>query len=120
MAREQAEKATGIVEVARSSQSDIITPSTADTKSFTPVVHSSPAAVTPVGVGATSPTVSSPGLASDAAKNPGIHTDASAGQSPAETLSTADAGAAVPGSTDLLPAPVDSAPLPLYKDFDAY
>ncbi|XP_010691544.2 pre-mRNA-processing protein 40A isoform X1 [Beta vulgaris subsp. vulgaris] len=113
VAREQAEKATGIVEVARSSQSDIITPSTADTKSFTPVVHSSPAAVTPVGVGATSPTVSSPGLASDAAKNPGIHTDASAGQSPAETLSTADAGAAVPGSTDLLPAPVDSAPLPL-------
>ncbi|KAJ8447514.1 hypothetical protein Cgig2_019508 [Carnegiea gigantea] len=67
-AREQAERASCVTEVAGSANtsvaaalSDVKIPSNADAKSSTPVVHSSPVSVTPVGVVATTPARPSPG-----------------------------------------------------------
>ncbi|XP_021776167.1 pre-mRNA-processing protein 40A-like [Chenopodium quinoa] len=110
LAREQVEKTVSIPEVAGSSsvsafQSSVKTPSTVDTKSFIPIIHVSPARVTPVAVAdaTTSPTVSSPGLASLPLKDSEVQKDA---------LSTVDVGATAPGIVDEQAA-FDTAPLPM-------
>lgn len=111
LARAQAEKASCVVEVAGSSSvsashSSVKIPSTADVKSCIPVIHSSPARVTPVAMTgvATSPIVSSPGLASLPLKATEVQKDA---------LSTVDVSETVPGNADEQVASANTAPSPM-------
>lgn len=93
--------------------SDVKTPSNADAKSYTPVVHSSPVSVTPVGVVATTPARPSPGLSSLPHGDSGVQTDAAKVQSPAETASTTTAGAGVSENVGLPAASTDASALPV-------
>ena len=97
--------------------SDVKIPSNADAKSSTPVVHSSPVSVTPVGVVATTPARPSPGSSSVPHGDSGVQTDAAKVQSPAETASTATAGADVSENVGLPAASADASALPVYDIF---
>lgn len=119
-AREQAEKASCVTEVAGSANTSVAAalsdgkiPSNADAKSSTPIVHSSPVSVTPVGVVATTPARPSPGSSSLPHGDSGVQTDAAKVQSPAETVSTATAGADVSENVGLPAASADASTLPV-------
>ena len=95
--------------------SDVKTPSNADTKSSTPVVHSSPVSVTPAGVVATTPIRPSPGLSSFPHGDSEVQTDTTKVQSLEETASTVTVGVAASENIRFPGASADASTLPVYE-----
>jgi len=97
--------------------SDVKTPSNVDTKSSTPVVHSSPVSMTHAGVVATKHVRPSPGLSSFPHGDSEVQTDTAKVQSPEETASTITIGVAASENIGLPSASADASALPVYEIF---